>query len=60
LAREEKGLSREDVARIANLESQWIADLEERRELNASVWALSNYAAAVGQQLVMALTEAKP
>jgi ribosome-binding protein aMBF1 (putative translation factor) len=56
-ARETKGLSREDVARIARLEPQWIADLEERRELNAPVWALSNYATAVGQQLVMALAE---
>ena len=58
-AREEKGLSRDDVARIAGLQPQWIADLEERRELNAPVWALSSYAAAVGQQLVLALTESK-
>ena len=59
-ARETKGLSREEVARIAGLQPQWIADLEERRELNAPVWALSSYAAAVGQQLVMALTESRP
>jgi DNA-binding transcriptional regulator YiaG len=58
-AREAKGLSRDDVARLAGLETQWIADLEERRELNAPVWALSNYATAVGQQLVMALTESQ-
>jgi hypothetical protein len=59
-AREAKGLSREVAARIAGLEPQWIADLEERRELNAPVWALSSYATAVGQQLVMALTESRP
>ena len=58
-AREAKGLSRDDVARIAVLKPQWIADLEERRELNAPVWALSSYAAAVGQQLVLALAESK-
>ena len=58
-ARETKGLSQEDVARIAGLEPQWIADLEERRELNAPVWALSSYATAVGQQLVMALAETR-
>ncbi|MDZ4659395.1 MAG: helix-turn-helix domain-containing protein [Bythopirellula sp.] len=58
-ARETKGLSREDVARIAGLEPRWIADLEEKRELNAPVWALSNYATAVGQQLVMALADAR-
>lgn len=58
-AREAKGLSREEVARIAGLQPEWIADLEERRELNAPVWALSSYAAAVGQQLVMALTESR-
>jgi DNA-binding XRE family transcriptional regulator len=56
--REAKGLTREAVAQIAGLEPQWIADLEERRELNAPIWALSNYATAVGQQLVMALAEA--
>lgn len=59
-ARESKGLSREDAARLAGLQPEWIADLEERRELNAPVWALSSYAAAVGQQLVMALTESRP
>ena len=59
-AREAKGFSREEVARIAGLHPEWIADLEERRELNAPVWALSSYAAAVGQQLVMALTESQP
>jgi DNA-binding transcriptional regulator YiaG len=59
-ARESKGLSREEVARFAGLEPQWVADLEERRELNAPIWALSNYATAVGQQLVMALAEPKP
>jgi hypothetical protein len=58
-ARELKGLSREDLARVAGLEPQWVADLEERRELNAPVWALSNYAAAVGQQLVLALAESR-
>jgi DNA-binding XRE family transcriptional regulator len=58
--REKKGFSREDVARLAGLEPQWIADLEERRELNAPVWALANYATAVGQQLVMALADARP
>ena len=58
-AREAKGLSREEAARIAGLQPEWIADLEERRELNAPVWALSSYAAAVGQQLVMALTESR-
>ena len=57
--RESKGLSREEVARIAGLEPQWIADLEERRELGAPVWALSSYATAVGQQLIMALTESR-
>ena len=59
-AREAKELSREEVARIAGLQPEWVADLEERRELNAPVWALSSYAAAVGQQLVMALTESRP
>lgn len=59
-ARESKGLSREEVAQIAGLQLEWIADLEERRELNAPVWALSSYAAAVGQQLVMALAESRP
>jgi hypothetical protein len=59
-ARESKGLSREEVARIAGLQPEWVADLEERRELNAPVWALSSYAVAVGQQLVMALTESQP
>jgi ribosome-binding protein aMBF1 (putative translation factor) len=58
-AREAKGLSREEVAQIAGLESTWIADLEERRELNAPVWALSSYASAVGHQLVMALAETR-
>jgi hypothetical protein len=58
-AREAKGLSREETARIAGLRPEWIADLEERRELNAPVWALSSYAGAVGQQLVMALTESR-
>lgn len=58
-AREAKGLSREDVATLGGLEPQWIADLEERRELNAPIWALSSYAAAVGQQLVLALAEAE-
>ena len=58
-ARESRGFSREDVARIAGLQPAWIADLEERRELNAPVWALSSYAAAVGQQLMMALTESR-
>jgi len=58
-AREAKALSREEAARLAGLQPEWIADLEERRELNAPVWALSNYAAAVGQQLVMALTESR-
>ncbi len=58
-ARESKGLSREEAAQIAGLQPEWIADLEERRELNAPVWALSSYAAAVGQQLVMALTESR-
>jgi Helix-turn-helix domain len=58
-ARESKGLSREEVARLAGLQPEWIADLEERRELNAPVWALSSYAVAVGQQLVMALTESQ-
>jgi hypothetical protein len=56
-AREAKGLSREEVAHAAGLEPQWITDLEERRELNAPVWALSSYATAVGQQLILALTE---
>ena len=56
-ARELKGLDRDEVARIAGLQPEWIADLEERRELNAPVWALSSYAAAVGQQLVLALAE---
>jgi hypothetical protein len=58
-ARETKGLSREEVARIAGLEPDWIADLEERRELNAPIWALSSYASAVGQQLLMALAETR-
>jgi hypothetical protein len=58
-ARELKGLSRDEAARIAGLQPELIADLEERRELNAPVWALSSYAAAVGQQLVMALTETR-
>ena len=58
-AREAKGLSRERVAQIAGFQPEWIADLEERRELNAPVWALSSYAAAVGQQLVMALAESQ-
>ena len=58
-AREDKGLSRDEVARLAGLDTQWVADLEERRELNAPVWALSSYAAAVGQQLVMALADAE-
>ena len=58
-ARESRGFSREDVARIAGLQPEWIADLEERRELNAPVWALSSYAVAVGQQLMMALTESR-
>jgi DNA-binding XRE family transcriptional regulator len=58
-AREAKGLSRDEAARIAGLQPELIADLEERRELNAPVWALSSYAAAVGQQLVMALTETR-
>lgn len=56
-AREAKGLTREEVAQVAGLQPQWVADLEERRELNAPVWALSSYAEAVGQHLVMALTE---
>jgi DNA-binding XRE family transcriptional regulator len=59
-AREAKGLSREEAARLAGLQPEWIADLEERRELNAPIWALSSYAAAVGQQLVMALTRSRP
>jgi DNA-binding XRE family transcriptional regulator len=58
-AREAKGLTREQVARSAGVEPKWIADLEERRELNAPVWALPSYAAAVGQQLVLALAESK-
>jgi ribosome-binding protein aMBF1 (putative translation factor) len=58
-AREAKGLSREEVAQIAGLQPEWVTDLEERRELNAPVWALSSYAMAVGQQLVMALTETR-
>jgi hypothetical protein len=59
-AREAKGLTREQVAAAAGLESKWIADLEDRRELNAPVSALANYAAAVGQQLVLALAELQP
>jgi len=58
-AREAKGLSRDQVAQSSGLKPEWIADLEERRELNAPVWALSNYAAAVGQQLVLALAESR-
>jgi hypothetical protein len=58
-AREANGLSREQVAKSAGLEAHWIADLEECRELNAPVWALSSYAAAVGQQLVLALAESR-
>ncbi|MEX2317623.1 MAG: hypothetical protein WD669_10765 [Pirellulales bacterium] len=54
---EAKGLSREDVAKMSGLEPQWIADLEDRRELNAPVWALSSYAAAVGQQLVLVIPD---
>ena len=57
-ARESRGLSRDELARLSGLDVQWVADLEERRELNAPVWALSSYAAAVGQQLVMALAAA--
>lgn len=58
-AREVKGLSREQLGESAGLDPHWIADLEERRELNAPVWALSSYAAAVGRQLVLALAEGK-
>jgi hypothetical protein len=59
-AREAKGLTREQVAQTAGLEPKWITDLEERREFNAPVWALSSYAAAVGQQLVLALADSRP
>jgi hypothetical protein len=38
-AREAKGLSRNEAARIAGLQPELISDLEERRELNAPVWA---------------------
>ncbi len=57
-AREERGLSREEAARIASLETRQIEELEEHRELNPQVSTLSRYAIAVGQHLMLALHDA--
>lgn len=58
--RERRGLSREAVASLANLESRQIEELEEHRELNPPISVLSRYAAAVGHHLLLELSTAEP
>lgn len=58
-AREAVGLSREELAARAQLDLALVVDLEEQRDINPSLSALSRYAAAVGQRLHMGLVLAE-
>ncbi len=60
LAREEKGLSLGDIEQMTGIDRSALSKLERGERPNVTFETLGRYAAALGKQLVVGLTDAKP
>ncbi len=58
--RERRGMTRDDVALRAGLPPEQIAAIEEMKDLNPTLGALSRMASAVGRHLMLGLSAGEP